>query len=91
MDEGDAAFLEGEAQLRFRCAMEIVPAAFVITDGASRHSRPVGEIGLRPVKKPTGGATQGRCQNYVLCGLTHLTKLPILVNISHIWQFGFDC
>ncbi len=57
VDEGDATLLEGEAQLRLRRPVEVVPAAFVIANGAARHARSVGEIGLCPIQKSTGGAT----------------------------------
>lgn len=38
VDEGDATLLEGEAQLRLRRPVEVVPAAFVIANGAPRHA-----------------------------------------------------
>lgn len=61
-DKVEAGAFEGETELRFRCPMDTVPAAFVIANGAARHAGSVRQIGLRPIKKTACGATERRRQ-----------------------------
>jgi hypothetical protein len=84
MNEIDAALFECQPQLRFGGTMGLVAASFVIADGAARDTGAVGEIRLRPVEQPAGGATESWAQYFDSLRLTHRRVLPILVDINHI-------
>ena len=57
-DEGDAMFLEGTAQLRTRCAMDVMAFTFEVADRAARNRGMLCEVALRPIEKPTRSAAQ---------------------------------
>ena len=78
--------LERAAKLRRCRPMDIMPAALEVTDRAARNLGVLGKFGLRPVEESPCCATQFRRQIYATCCLTHRSKVPILVDIGHIWH-----
>lgn len=58
--KGDVMRLEGASQLRLSGAVNVVAGALEIADCAPGNLGPLGEVALRPVEQPAGGATERR-------------------------------
>ncbi len=87
LDEHHIMRLERPAKLRRRRPMDVVPAALEIADRAARNLGLLGKFGLRPVEKSARRTAEFGRQIYAIRCLTHRSRLPILVDISHIWHY----